>query len=148
MRILSWNYSFCYSCFYSLLLFLWLPEYDVSNRDKWNAYVYYKRYVSRLIKYIGMNNHSNEDFINVLHFSSSNQQGSVDNELLKAQVYLAKADKGDRWWYSLAIIFVQLPEGDERIEFVKKYLSDKMFGKSFSLHISWAKPARRKKMLA
>ena len=44
-----------------------------------------------------MNNHSNEDFINVLHFSSSNQQGSVDNELLKAQVYLAKADKGDRW---------------------------------------------------
>ena len=78
-----------------------------------------------------MNNHSNEDFINVLHFSSSNQQGSVDNELLKAQVYLAKADKGDRWWYSLAIIFVQLPEGDERIEFVKKYLSDKMFGKKF-----------------
>lgn len=78
-----------------------------------------------------MDNHSNEGFIDVLHFNSNNHQENGDNELLKAQVYLAKGEKGDKWWSSLAVCFAHLSEGNERIEFVEKYLSDKSFGKRF-----------------
>ena len=49
----------------------------------------------------------------------------------EAKEYLAKGNRGNKWYISLARVFALLPEGDERIIFAQKYVGSTKFGKDF-----------------